>query len=403
MYAPNLFGHYRHHKFVQLKAIIRLNTCAVPDHRRCVSIQPSAVKAISRQRQPLYTHRHNLYNRGSILHLCSTPLPAVWLRFRYPTTCRCQTRLYMSRPKALSPLPERRENAIKRLPRDKCKIEFFHSRHDFRDYNERSRGYEDSREDMDDSYHNGIFTVHFHSNAIVKTAIEYYNNKSTLVRQQLEYYTKHTKRWKKFPFDNIEKDPEIQYYKGKGSRPIPLRVKSEYEDSDDEKGTSKTNEKVIAVGEEKPKVLEMLTIIKIISQRLGGFEYQRTIEDKHKMSSKFINMGKPISISDWLKHQMTIDLGLSRVILRQPGALQHLTTCFVEFDTLWQHEKDPFVDDEEDEMEKHRKPSKPDVRKKEKKKKKVKKKEKEKIEKEKKMKKQQRLDAMESSFPFKLY
>lgn len=402
MYAPNLFRHYRHHKYVQLKAIIRLNTCSVPVHRICVSIQPNAVKAFSRQRLPLDTNKHNQYKCCSILHLCSTPLPEVWLRFRYPTSCRCQTRLYVSRSRALAPLPERGENSIQRLPRNKCKIEFFHSRHDFRDYNERSRGYEEY-EDMDDSYHNGIFTVYFHSNAIVKTAIEYYNNNSALVRQQLEYYTKHTKRWKKFPFDSIENDPEIQYYKGKGSRPIPLRVKSEYEDSDDEEETSERNEKVIAVGEEKPKVLEMLTIIKIISQRLGGFEYQRTIEDKHKMSSKFVNMGTPILISDWLKHQMTIDLGLSRVILRQPGALQHLTTCLTEFDTLWKHEKDPFVDDEDDEMEKYRKRSIPDVRKKEKKSKKAKKKHEEKMKKEKMMKKQQRLDAMESSLPFKLY
>ena len=397
MYAPNLFGYYRHHKFLQFKAIIRLNTCAVPDHRRCVSIQLSAVKAISRQRQLLDTHRHNLYNRSSILHLCSTPLPAVWLRFRYPTTCRCQTRLYMSRPKALSPLPERGENAIKRLPRDKCKIEFFHSRHDFRDYNERSRGYEDSKEDMDDSYHNGIFTVPFHSKAIVKVAIEYYNNNSEVVQQQLEYYAKHSKRWKKFPFDYIDNDKDIQYYKGKGSRPIPLRVKSEYEGSDDEKGTSETREKVIAIGEEKPKVLEILSIIKTLSQRLVGFEFHRTDEDKYKMSSKFVKMGEPISISDWMKQQMTIDEELSGVILRQPGALEHITTCLAEFDELWNPEKDPFIDDEEDEMEQYRKPVKADVRIKGNKKKKAKKAN------EKKKKKTLRPEIFESDLPFKLY
>ena len=305
---------------------------------------------------------------------------------------RYQIRCYTSNHKTFAPSPESAKTAarsIKRLRQDQCKIEFFHSRHDFRDYAERSREYKDSAEDMDDSDHNGIFTVFFHSNPIVKAAVEYYNNNSTLVRQQLEYYAKGTKRWKRFPFTSLNKDPEIQYYKGKGSRPIPLRVKSEYEESDssdDERGSMKKYEKVIAIGEDKPKVLEVLYIIKVIAQRLGRLEFQRTDEDKHMMSSKFINMGAPISTSDWLTHQAMIDEELSTIILRQPGALQHIVTCFAEFDELWNHEKDPFAD-EVDEMEKYRKPSIPDVRNRGKKKKSKERKEEEKQKKLKKLNK----------------
>jgi hypothetical protein len=377
-------------KFVATK---RLKNYTVPASRPLVSsncstsIQPTTQgKKLSRLRKPLitlHTITHHQNNRCSALHIKFTALTKIWIPLHYDIACQYQIRWYTSHHKTLAPEIESDKIVTKRLPRDKCKIEFFHSRHDFRDYDERSREYKDSAEDMDDSYHNGIFTVHFHSSPIVKAAVEYYNNNVALVRQQLEYYSKITKRWKKFPFASLKDDPEIQYYAGKGSRPMPLRVKSEYEGyepTDDEIGQNYG--KVIAIGEDKPKVMEMLYILKVIAQRLGRLEFRRTDEDKYQISSKFINMGEAISTSDWIMHQATIDEELSGIILRRPGALQHIVTCFAEFDELWNHERDPFVE-EEDEMEKYRKPSKPDVRVRGKKKKTKKKREEEKKKKQK--------------------
>jgi hypothetical protein len=324
-----------------------------------------------------------------------------WSQSLYTAAFRRHTRYYTSSRKALSSAPKKDEKvaSVKRLPSDKCKIEFFHSKYDFRDYNIRSLEYKDSREDMDDSLHNGIFTVHFHSTPIVKAAVEYYFNNSELVRQELEYYSRKTKRWKKFPFAGLKNDPEILYYKGKGSRPIPLRVRSEYEDdtsSDDERGSSKKNKKLIAIGEDKPKVMEMLYILNVIAQRLSRLEFRRTNEDKYKISSKFINMGEAISTSDWIMQQASIDEELSGIILRNPGALQHIVTCFAELDELWNHEKDPFVE-EEDEMEKYRKATKPDIRHRGKKKKTKKKREEEK---QKMLKKREK---SRSSYPEEMY
>ena len=369
MFVSCLSRYCCHVKVVQLSATVnaRVKQYAQPARRTLAfshcSTTMSSVKAISRQRNITKLRQPRLPFHTIMYY--PTPLTVARLPSYYAVARRCHIRYYSSHHRTLAPMPENAKTPVKRLPRDKCKIEFFHSRHDFRDYNERNREYTDATEDMDDSYHNGIFTVHFHSTAIAKTAVEYYNNNSNLVRQQLEYYAKDSKRWKKFPFSSLNSDPEIQYYKGKGSRPIPLRVKSEYEEddsSDDDNSPPNKNGKLIAIGEDKPKVIEILYILQVISQRFARLEFRRTDEDKYKISSKFINMGESISITDWLMDQAAMDDELSGIILRRPGALQHLVTCFAEFDELWNHEKDPFVD-EEDEMEKYRERTKPDIRK----------------------------------------
>jgi hypothetical protein len=406
------YRYFYHDNMVQF-ATKRLNYCTLPTFSSTLTLSKCSTsihtnaqkKKVAKLRQPsisLCTHPYHKSKRYFAPLVSLTSMKnAQTLLVRCTIACRHQTRCYNSKHKTLPHEPEIEKEVIKHLPSDKCKVEFFHSKHDFRDYFERSREYVDAREDMDDSYHNGIFTVHFHSNPIVKTAIEYYNNKSGMVRQELEYYARKTKQWKKFPFAGLSNDPDIQYYKGKGSRPIPLRVRSEYEEYttwDDERGPSKKHEKLIAIGEDKPKVMEILYILKVISQRFRRLEFQRTDEDKHKISSKIINMGAPISLEQWIKDQATIDEELSVVLLRQPGALQHIVTCFAELDILWNFEKDPFVVDEEDDMEKYRKRTKPDIRHRGKKKKTKEKREREKMKK----KRRSRLHADPEDMYFKL-
>jgi hypothetical protein len=254
-----------------------------------------------------------------------------------------QTRPYMSYRKKLQ--LKGGKKIIKVLPKDMCKVEFCHTKYDIKDYHERNRGYEDSDEDRDDSDHHGIFTVRFDVNSILRMADDYYGTAEN-VRNELEYYTHTTKNWKKFPTTAMKDDPDIMYYKGKGSRPIPLRTRSSYQvyndgfsdDDDDAK-----NEKVIASRDEKPMVLDMLYIINQLSQRLTRLEYNRNSEDKYMIASKFINMNEPISIQNWLIQQMNIDKDLFHIVLRHPNSLQHISTCLAEFDHLWVVEEDPFI------------------------------------------------------------
>jgi hypothetical protein len=256
-----------------------------------------------------------------------------------------QTRHYVSRRK--QPYSNEHAKVVKRLPKHMCKLEFCHTKYDLRDYFERIRGWSDSDEDMDNTLHKGIFTVRFGRSHIMNKAIDYYGKKKkALVRQQLQYYSMKQKRWVRFPFANIYKEPDFTYYKGKGSRPIPLRVLSEYQDADGSLSAkyrmNPKYEKMIAVPEDRPKVWAMLCIIRHISQRMIHLEYHRTPEDKYVILSKIVNVNSPVPILHWLTEQMKIDYDLRQVVISLPGALQHITTCLAEHDSLWVPDQDPF-------------------------------------------------------------
>jgi hypothetical protein len=312
----------------------------------------------SRSQQQQYHHRlrhlfHTPSNQNFIRYsgcLLQQPLPVIIFSVspqHLPIGQQQQIRLYMSYRKKLK--LKGGKNIVKHLPKNMCKIEFCHSKYDLKDYHERNRGYEDSDEDRDDSDHQGIFTVRFDVNAIIRIANDYYMGKD--VRNELEYYTHTTKQWKKFPTTAMKDDPDIHYYQGKGSRPIPLRIRSSYQIYND--GLSdddKSNEKVIASREEKPMVIDMLYIINQLSQRLVRLEYKRIKGKKYNIASQFINMNQPTSIQEWLLQQMKIDRDLYHIILRHPNSIQHISTCLAEFDHLWIDEEDPFLPYDDEEM-----------------------------------------------------